>query len=240
VYKPTRSGDDSDRLPVVLFNHGSTGDGKDPLIRSITVASPVVARYFTERGWIVVFPQRRGRGKSGGKYNEGMQSDGIGYSLETETSLQGFDHAMEDIDAVVDWLAKRPDVDMERLVISGHSRGGALAVGYAGTHPGIFKGVINFVGGWMGGGIETGKEINENIFVRGAGFKGPTLWLYAKNDPFYSLSHSRGNFKAFEHAGGVGEFVTLPVTDGINGHFIDSMPSLWREAVDAYLGEILR
>jgi len=59
VYKPmqvdrSRAVNDAGRVPVLIFNHGSTGDGKNLEFRSVTVVSPSVARYFTQRGWMVV------------------------------------------------------------------------------------------------------------------------------------------------------------------------------------------
>ena len=43
-----------------------------------------------------------------------------------------------------------PFVDSKRVIIGGQSRGGILSVIYAGQHPEQVKGVINFVGGWLG------------------------------------------------------------------------------------------
>lgn len=237
VYTPVSSAS-AGKQPVLIYNHGSTGDGKDLAYRAVTVVNPLIARHFTDRGWIVVFPQRRGRGKSDGVYGEGLKPGGVGYSTEVDVSLKGFDHAIADLDAVVAWVKKLSHVDTARMIVGGMSRGGALATGYAGDNPDTFKGVINFVGGWMGGAIETSAEINTTIFERGATTKAPSLWLYAKNDPFYELSHSKANFSAFESAGGNGEFIVLPVTADTNGHFIDSIPSLWREHLDRYLDNI--
>lgn len=46
--------------------------------------------------------------------------------------------------------------------------------------------------------------VNRALFEQGAGIPGPTLWLYAQNDTFYSLVHSRSNFAACTNAGGLG------------------------------------
>ena len=53
-------------FPTLLFNHGSTGDGTDPSLFPLTWTCLPLARHFTERGWLVAFPQRRGRGGSDG------------------------------------------------------------------------------------------------------------------------------------------------------------------------------
>jgi len=231
VYKPAGDGP----FPTLVFNHGSTGAGNDPAIIAMTQVEPDIGRWFTERGWMVVFPQRRGRGKSGGLYAEGLENDGSGYSIRPEISLPGVDRALADIDAVVAWLGEQGDADMARLLIGGQSRGGILAVTYAGTRPKVFMGAINFVGGWMADRLPATREINLTIFTRGAQTKVATLWLYADQDPFYSLEHSRSNFDAFIAAGGDGEFHTLPVQAGQNGHNAISDASLWSNFVDAFV-----
>src|SRR5689334_3965485 len=68
--------------PTIIFNHGSTGRGHNKAMFSRRWCPPVVQDYFTERGWMVIFPQRRGRGGSEGTYGEGLAADGSGYSCE--------------------------------------------------------------------------------------------------------------------------------------------------------------
>lgn len=62
-------------FPVVIFNHGSTGSGKNKRFRKYALAPVSISNYFNDRGWMVVFPQRRGRGKSDGLYDEGFEPD---------------------------------------------------------------------------------------------------------------------------------------------------------------------
>ncbi|UXN75889.1 hypothetical protein N8D56_27225 (plasmid) [Devosia sp. A8/3-2] len=94
-----------------MFNHGSTGRGQNKSLYSRTVAPAGVANYFVERGWMVLFPQRRGRGKSGGAYGVGLAPDGSGYSCDVDIAIAGFERAVEDSDAVVNHLRNRSDVD---------------------------------------------------------------------------------------------------------------------------------
>ena len=60
--------------------------------------------FFNKRGWIVAFPQRRGRGKSGGLYDEGFTPDRSEYSCDPEFSLPGLERALTDMDAAADYL----------------------------------------------------------------------------------------------------------------------------------------
>jgi dienelactone hydrolase len=127
-----------------------------------------------------------------------------------------------------------PFVDRDRVVIGGQSRGGILSVAYAGRRPEQIKGVINFVGGWLGIGCPTASTVNQALFERGAHYPGDTIWLYGDGDPFYSLSHSRENFAAFQVAGGKGAFHAFPPPES-SGHRIVAYPDLWASLVDVYL-----
>lgn len=231
IYKPHGTGP----FPTLIFNHGSTGKGDRPDWFTFTWTSPEVSRYFVRKGWQVVFPQRRGRGRSDGLYDEGFEKDRSRYSCQPELSLPGLERAMTDLDAVMVQLKTRTDVDAGRLLLGGVSRGGILSVVYAGTRANSFVGVLNFVGGWMGDGCVHADTINTGSFRRGASFSKPMLWLYGDKDPFYSLRHSRKNFEAFEAAGGKGTFLTFDPAPGQNGHQIHATVALWQSAMDSYL-----
>lgn len=127
-----------------------------------------------------------------------------------------------------------PFVEKERIAMGGISRGGALSVAYAGTHPAQVKAVINFVGGWLGEPCPTMSSVNQSVFTRGMAYPGESLWLYADKDPYYSLSHSRENFAAFIRAGGKGSFHEFSVP-AENGHWLAGFPKLWTSQLEAYL-----
>jgi len=227
-------------LPTLILNHGSTGEGDKAEWFKHTATSPEVAQYFVDRGWQVLMPQRRGRGKSDGLYDEGFEADRSRYACRAELSLPGVDRAVADLDAVMAHVKTLPSADLQHLMIGGVSRGGVLSVVYAGMRPGAFEGVINFVGGWVGDRCRDAERVNPVLFRRGAAYTGMELWLYGDKDPFYSLAHSRKNFDAFVAAGGKARFLTYAPPDGQNGHFIFQAPSLWSDAMDAYLQEIGR
>lgn len=223
------------RAPTLVFNHGSTGRGTDPALFTRRIDAPDVAAFFVRRGWAVVMPARRGRGGSEGEYDEGFGSPrSVGYTCETATSLFGADRALLDIDAAMNAILAMPFVDRERVVMGGVSRGGILSVAYAGRRPQQIKGVINFVGGWLGAGCGTATYVNEWLFKRGARYPTETIWLYGDNDSFYPLSHSRQNFAAFQGAGGKGAFHEF-VVPGANGHALATRAAIWGPAVAAYL-----
>ncbi|KQV12578.1 dienelactone hydrolase [Rhizobium sp. Root1203] len=219
--------------PTVVFNHGSTGRGDNKSLYSRTVCPAAAANYFVEKGWMILFPQRRGRGKSGGGYGEGLAPDGSGYSCNVEIAVAGFERAVEDVDAVVRHLRERSDVDQDRLVIGGVSRGGILSVAYAGMRPNTFRGAINFNGGWLGRGCPCHEIVNPSLFERGAPAEAPTLWLHGIRDLYYSIEHCRANFETYLSAGGKGNFVAAQM-----GHALLFKPALWERHLDQYLSDI--
>jgi dienelactone hydrolase len=227
-------------FPALAFHHGSTGTGDDPSLFRLTYVSETVAQFFTGRGYLVAFPQRRGRGTSDGRYDEGFTPDRSRYSCQRDLALAGFERALQDVDVAVSWVNGRGDVAGSPLLSGGISRGGVLAVAHAGRRPGLFTGVVNFVGGWLGEGCSDAAVVNRSAFQAGAAFDRPTLWLYGENDSFYSLAHSRGNFDAFVAAGGQGAFLSYVRAPGLNGHFIVNDPTLWGADLDAYLRAVAR
>ena len=58
VFRPEGDGP----FPTLVVNHGSTGQGIQPDLFRISWTSSEIARFFLDRGWLVLFPQRRGRG----------------------------------------------------------------------------------------------------------------------------------------------------------------------------------
>jgi dienelactone hydrolase len=231
IQKPAGAGP----FPTVVFNHGSTGRGDNPALFRNSWSSRTISSYFVERGWMVIYPQRRGRGGSQGLYDEGFEPDRSRYSCTTQLSLAGVDRAVADLDEVMAHVRRRPDVVASRIVIAGVSRGGILAIAYAGERSDLFVGVINFVGGWMSDRCATASQINGPTFRRGTAFKRSTLWLYGDSDPFYSLAHSRANFDGFIAAGGQGRFESYWVPGQNSGHAVHAHPGLWGDLVDAYL-----
>ncbi|MCL4744437.1 MAG: alpha/beta hydrolase [Burkholderiaceae bacterium] len=225
-------------FPTVIFNHGSTGRGDNPDLFRRSWSSSTLGKYFQDKGWMVIFPQRRGRGGSDGLYDEGFEPDRSRYSCVTDLSLAGVSRAIEDLDAVMEHVRARSDVVTTRMLIGGQSRGGILAIAYAGERPDMFLGVINFVGGWMGDRCSNAATINSTTFRRGAAFKRPTLWLYGDQDPFYSLSHSKANFEAFLSAGGRGRFEPYWVPGQNSGHSVIAHPNLWSDLLSTYLDAI--
>ncbi|HYE93509.1 MAG TPA: prolyl oligopeptidase family serine peptidase, partial [Terriglobales bacterium] len=187
-------------------------------------------------GWAVVIPARRGRGGSDGTYDEGFHAlRSAGYTCEPARSTAGADRALRDADAITDAIVALPFVDASRLVVGGQSRGGILSVAWAGRHPDRVRGVINFAGGWLGTGCASASEVNQALLLRGTRYRGEMLWLYSPKDEYYPLAHTRGNFEAFERAGGSATFLSIPKPANAIAHHIVADPTVWGAHVEAYL-----
>lgn len=233
IFRPDGNGP----FPTLIFHHGSTGYGNEPLKFSQFWQPDTVVQYFVGRGWNVVLPSRRGRGGSEGGYDEGFGPDrSQGYSFDPAYSLPGADRALADIDAITDVIRAWPFVNANRMLIGGVSRGGILSIAHSGRRPALYRGVLNFVGGWLGGRGTNQTTVNQNIFNRGVPFGKETLWLYARDDSFYTLDTTRSYFNAFVAAGGKGRFVdNFP---GEIGHGLHLAAEHWGPVVDAYLARL--
>jgi pimeloyl-ACP methyl ester carboxylesterase len=234
IFRPSGAG----AFPLAVINHGSIAGGVKPSLFTRTWFATDLADFLNDRGWIVAFPQRRGRGKSDGLYDEGFAEDRrLGYTGDIDITLRGADRALSDIDAAITTLRRRQDVAPIPVLLGGNSRGGVLSIAYAGLHPEQVAGVINFVGGWLREGSPAASAVNHQLFERGASYGRPTIWLYGQHDRLYSIAHSRDNFAAFEKAGGQGKFFEFDMPAG-QGHSLIGRPNLWSGSLDSYLSSL--
>ena len=130
-------------------------------------------------------------------------------------------------------VRSREDVLPNRMLIGGASRGGVLAIAYAGQNPDVFAGVLNFNGGWLGQGCRGYEEVNRRVFQGGAAYPKPTLWLYGKRDNYYPIDHCRSNFQTFVASGGNGSFHAAQ-----GGHMLVLYPKFWEQTLEEFLSKV--
>ena len=224
LYRPAGAGPH----PIVVFNHGSTGGGT--VAPSVTLRPTRQAPFFVERGFAVLAPMRRGRGASDGTHGE---YEG---TCDPDVLGRGLARALEDVDAAMAYLRTEPWADPTRVLIAGQSRGGLLAVAYAGERPGAVRGVINFAGGWTSQGCdERGRGFNQATFAAAGGrARVPMLWLYAEQDRFYSAPWIRRYHDGFAQAGGTGALQVFPAFGG-DGHRLVDRVEIWSAPAAEFL-----
>lgn len=216
--------------PTILFNHGSMGRSNRKDGYRHPAIPPRLTKLLNSWGWMVIHPQRRGIANSMGTYGEGFCPEKQEYLCNTKLSVDGFDHAMEDMEHIVKHVVSRADVKRSSLVVAGQSRGGALALAIAGKHPELFSGAFSFVGGWMGRRCIKYAEINKQVFSGAGAFRKPTLWLHGTRDQYYRLKHCEETYKSYLKEGGVGEFRSYPA-----GHQLIAKRDLYSNELRAYL-----
>jgi pimeloyl-ACP methyl ester carboxylesterase len=108
IYKPFREQEhEFDPLPVVILIHG---------LGSSQYSHPEWALPLVKRGYAVLAYDQRGHGHSGGKRKQIVQ-------------------LAHDVKNVLDFVQSRPDLDIDRVAVIGHSLGGLVALGQAYDDP---------------------------------------------------------------------------------------------------------
>lgn len=225
LYRPPSPG----RVPLIVFNHGSTGYGRVAATSTAQYRYPEVARFFVERGWAVLIPMRRGRGASGGEYLER-------YECDRATLERGVERAVADLDAVMAFVSSQPWADTDRLLLGGMSRGGLLSVLYPSQRRTNAKGVINFAGGWVLERCDKTIRFNTDTFAEaGRAGKLPMLWIYSENDRNYGPGAIQSYHRVFLQAGGTADLQLFPPI-GSDGHILlPGAVTVWQTAVQDFL-----
>ena len=232
VFRPAYSGEA--RLPLVVINHGTSEANR------VSVSMPVyywLSRWFVERGYAVVLPQRRGHGATGGDLVEAMGD------CTSPHHYRSGRIAAEDVGAAVSYMAQQPFVDPARIVVVGISTGGWASLALAGSRPDLVAAVVNFAGGRGGHAWgRSGAVCGESELVEAAGeyartARAPTLWLYAQNDSYFGPKLAARMAAAWKDGGGGVEYVPLG-SYGQEGHGIADDRAgwdLWGESLDRFL-----
>jgi dienelactone hydrolase len=223
------------RRPLVVINHGTSDWTR------MAVSMPVfywLSRWFVDRGYAVVLPQRRGHGATGGPLSEAL-----GTCAEPDHFASG-QVAADDIVAVVDYMTMQPFVAPSQTVVVGVSTGGWASLALASRNPANVRAVVNFAGGRGGHAAGEANAIcGQSELIQAAGAFGasariPTIWFYAKNDSYFSPELAKQMAGAYRDHGGVADLRVLPAY-GDDGHdIVDDRAGwdLWGPALAQFLG----
>lgn len=223
VFRPADEAQSPRKRPLVVINHGTAESTR------MAVSMPVyywLSRWFVERGFVVVLPQRRGHGATGG-----VLSEAIGNCANPD-HFQSGQVAADDISAVVDYFRTQPFVDASEVVVAGVSTGGWASLAYASRNPKGVRAVVNFSGGRGGhaGGMANAvcgaKRLIESARRFGEKARVPTLWLYSDNDSYFGPDLARSMAKAWTSGGGQAQLHVLGAY-GSEGHNIADDRAGW-------------
>lgn len=220
-----------DPAPLAIITHGS--DVGRTQLRSWSFSTE--AHWLHQQGFAVLALMRRGRGASEGINGEedfGRAHDG---SLVDISS--GVAQAVEDLESAIAFGRTLPGVRPGSVLLVGQSRGGFLAMHFAGLRPDDVLGVLNFSGGWYPYGPVTTPYYARA--GRGAGHAVPQLWLYADNDRLYPAALIQEYRQAFAAAGGRAQFELLHGVPG-DGHLLRLYPDRWQPLAETFLASLDR
>ncbi len=224
---------------LVVIAHGSPPDASARPSMTLTRCRSEAARWFTSRGYAVVFALRRGYGATGGAFAETY-----GRCASADYAAAGRETA-RDINAVVDYATTLPQVRPGGAIVVGQSAGGWGAIAYDSLpHPKVAAFVV--MAGGRGGhfGNVPNSNCHPDKLAQAAGQFGataatPMLWIYAANDSFFAPPIATALHQAFTAAGGKAELVQ-PGPFGADGHrlfFGAGGPAVWGPVVERYLAQ---
>ncbi|MBX7132188.1 MAG: alpha/beta hydrolase [Fimbriimonadaceae bacterium] len=177
--------------PLVVINHGAAGlpdPHQQPRNRPIETA-----KYFLQRGYLVVAPMRTGFGNSTGR---------------VRSNCDHFDYAMRyesDIETTVAHFVANYGANPGNVVVTGQSNGGVVSLGYA-AKANRAQLVVNFAGGIDARQCDWVKVLIASGAKFGTGAKLPTLWIYTRTDRTFPPDVSLAFYRAYRSNGGKGEF----------------------------------
>ena len=219
---------------LVVINHGT-----DEATRQ-AVSTPVfywLSRWFVERGYVVVIPQRRGHGATGGELVESIGT------CETADHYSSGQIAADDIAATVDYMTQQPFIAPRNAVVVGISTGGWAALALASRNLPEVGSIVNFAGGRGGHAYGRPNAICNYAGLRTAAHRfgqtarQPTIWFYSENDSYFGPELAAALAKEWQDAGGSVEARIFPPFN-TDGHTIaDDRASwdLWGNDLDEFL-----
>jgi len=127
VFRPKDAPKDGRKLPVVIKIHGGPESQEQPGF------DPRRQSWVNELGAAVIMPNVRG-------------SSGYGKLYMGLDNAEKREDSVKDIGALLDWIAKQPDLDASRVAVVGQSYGGYMVLAVAGHYNDRIAGAIDLYG----------------------------------------------------------------------------------------------
>lgn len=220
--------------PLAVINHGT-----DEATR-LAVSMPVyywLSRWFVERGYVVVIPQRRGHGATGGDLAESVGT------CETADHYASGQIAADDIAATIDYMTQQTFVAPENVIVVGISTGAWASLALASRNLPAVGSIVNFAGGRGGHAYGRPNAICNYEGLRAAArLYGKTarqrsIWLYSENDSYFGPDVARALQREWQDAGGDAQIQIFPPVS-TDGHALaDDHASweIWGDVLDEFL-----
>jgi dienelactone hydrolase len=231
IFRPPGEG----KFPLLILNHGRAVEAKRHLQGRQRFNTQ--ARWFVERGFVVMVPTRIGYGETYTAFDPEYVD-----ACRQNPKLDRKDEALyRQIMATYNYAKTLDYVDASRWLIAGQSLGGYTTVAIARRAPEGLLGALNFSGGY-GGDPENRKDNScspqaweTSLANKVSDSAVPILWIYWKNDWYWGETTPKKWFKAFQTGGGKGDFIHLnPIRgDGHAGFFQDQKN--WVPVVEQFL-----
>jgi dienelactone hydrolase len=215
-------------FPLAIVNHGSDKSVRPSL--APRYYKTFAAYYYLSRGYAVILPMMRGFAESGGN----VEHDGC------DLARLGLNNG-RDIQAVIDYMRRRPEIDASRIVVSGQSFGGWNTLAYGAIADPHVKGLIEFAGGVRASDCDRQDQSMANAMETfGRRTKIPSIWFHGDNDKIFSPATWRANYARYQAAGGKAELVAYGNFGEDAHNFLGSRDALriWTPKVDAFLARI--
>ena len=218
--------------PLMVFHHGDVLPGTAPVTNQRRIDAIMVAREFLRLGYAVGVPERPGVGRSDGAYQRRFNS-------AIDTTEKGRFHGAFALYAT-EALLTLPEVDRQRVVLSGQSAGGYAVLAVDAVNPPWLKAVVNFSGGLSDVPVgEISHHFNRSMVDGfrefGKTARVPVAMVFTENDSRYAAQTIRYAMEAWIDAGAPGELHLYPAITGDNGHFVYNHPDIWRVDVLNFL-----
>jgi carboxymethylenebutenolidase len=227
---------------TVIFALGSYPDSDrlhDP-IKDASVLGPL----FASRGYLFLVIFRRGVGLSRGQGLNGADLMENAYKQHGQDARNAVQiqqletDQLQDMQSGLQYLRDRPDVDIQRMGIIGHSFGASLSIMVAENDPGLKAVVVFSAAGYS---WNLSPKLRMRLISAVKRIKAPIMIIHAKNDystiPGYALDSVMNQLKNTHLLKIYPEFGNS-VNQAHNLIFLD--PSIWEADVFGFLQKNLR
>jgi dienelactone hydrolase len=240
LYTPKGPG----KHPILIYNHGSEETPGEKC---------AIGTYFSNLGYFVFVPHRRGHGHSTGAYLDAYTKDFCSQKNDPGFCKMEYLHKqVDDVEEAIAFMKKQPGAAAERIALMGHSFGGITTV-FANTKDLGQRAVVNASGAsqsWEGND-DARKEMDDAVRAAVA----PTFFLEPLNDrsidPTLDLAHAAGEacrqfqsaiFQAIDATGdgkvNAADYATVELRDKAHGQF-SAQVSVWGPAAHEFMQRYL-